>query len=150
MAGRCEDDTMGARGFTDAERLDEELGRWLRCEESLLVEMALTRHGYGVRLAFTLAWASEGVLRPDLDRREDRLTVEVLGVQRLHLEGGLTQVMLDQPEAIDWGLSDVSLLRAEPCPAGLQLQVLWEGERRIVIEAQSASVMGPEDAPSLS
>ncbi|PWN03039.1 hypothetical protein DJ010_11770 [Nocardioides silvaticus] len=140
---------MGGAGFTVAARLDDELRRWLRCEESLLVEMALTHHGYGVRLGFNLTWASEGVLRPDLDSREQRLTIEMRGVQRLHMEGGLSQRMLDYPEAINWGLSEVSLLRAEPCAAGLQLQVLWEGERRIVIDAQSASVIGPDGVPSL-
>jgi hypothetical protein len=139
---------MGTTGFQEAARLDDELRRWLHCEESLLVETALTHHGYGVRLAFNLTWASEGVLRPDLDSREQRLTIEMHGVQRLHMEGGLTQAMLDHPENINWGLSEVASLRAAPCPDGLQLQVLWEDDRSIIIDAQSASVTEPEVAPS--
>jgi hypothetical protein len=139
---------MGTAMFREAAGLDDELRRWLRGEESLLVEMALTHHGYAVRLGFNLSWLSEGVLRPDLGKREQRLTIEMHGVQLLLMEGGLTQSMLDHPEAINWGLSEVSLLRAQPCAAGLQLQVLWEDERRIVIDAQSASVTEPEDAPS--
>lgn len=146
---QCRMADVGTVMFRDAAGLDAELQRWLRCEESLLVEMALTHHGYSARLAFNLTWASEGVLRPDLDKREQRLTIEMQGVQRLHLEGGLSQSMLDHPEAINWGLSEVSLLRAQPCAAGLQLHVLWEDERSIVIEAQSASVTEPEDVPPL-
>ena len=140
---------VGTVMFREPAGLDAELERWLlRGQESLLVEMALTHHGYSVRLAFNLTWASEGVLRPDLDKREQRLTIEMHGVQRLLMEGGLSQSMLDNPEAINWGLSEVSLLRAAPCAAGLQLQVLWEGERSIVIDAQSASVIKPENAPA--
>ncbi|WP_148613299.1 hypothetical protein [Nocardioides rubriscoriae] len=137
---------MGTTAFREAAGLDNELSRWLHCQESLLVEMALTHHGYAVRLAFNLTWASEGVLRPDLDTREQRLIIEMHGVQRLHMEGALSPAMLDHPEAINWGLSEVAQLRAETCLAGIQLQVLWENERSIVIDAQSASVTEPEDA----
>ena len=131
--------------FREAAGLDAELERWVRCEESLLTEMALTHHGYAVRLAVNLTWAAEGVLRPDLDQREQLLIIEMQGVQRLHMEGGLTRSMLDHPEVISWGLAEVALLRAHPCPAGLQLDVLWENERRIVIDAHTATVTRPKD-----
>ena len=117
----------------------------MRLEESLLVEVALTHHGYSVRLVFDLTRTSEGALRPDLNERGQRCTVEMHGVQRLQLEGGLSQSMLDQPEAINWGLSEVALVRAEASAVGLQLQVLWEGKRNVVIDAGSAEVTGPED-----
>ena len=41
------------------------------------------------------------------------------GVQRLQLEGGVNQDMLEHPEAINWGLSEVSLVRAEASADGL-------------------------------
>lgn len=141
---------VGTAVFREAAGLDTELERWLRCEESLLIEMALTHCGYAVRLAFNLTWAAEGVLRPDLDKREQRLTIEMHGVQRLHMEGALGQAMLDHADDVNWGLSEVALLRAEPCPGGIQLQVLWEDSRSIVIDAQSASVTEPAAGPSLS
>jgi hypothetical protein len=129
--------------FRDGELLDGELLRWLRLEESLLVEMAQTHHGYSFRLVFKL-WDVPGFLRSDLPKGAHHLTVEMQGVQRLRLEGGLSQVMLEHPEGIDWGLSEVALVRAEPSSYGLQLQVLWEGERQIVIDAASAYVLNPE------
>ncbi|QYJ03167.1 hypothetical protein KUV85_12580 [Nocardioides panacisoli] len=137
---------MDTATFHEAAALDHELRGWLRGQESLLVEMTLTRHGYGLRLGFDLARLSDGVLRPDLDTREQRLTIEMEGVQRLLMEGGLTTSMVRHPEAIDWGLSEVAVLRAQPCTAGIQFQVLWEGERRIVVDAHSARVAGPADA----
>ena len=146
---QCRMADVGTVMFREAAGLDAQLERWLRCEESLLVEMALTHHGYAVRFAFNLTWASEGVLRPDLDKREQRLTIEMQGVQRLHMEGGLSQSMLDHPEAINWGLSEVDLVRAEECPNGVRLQVLAPNNRSIVIDAQSASVTEPQDAPPL-
>ena len=57
---------MTTTSFRDAERLDAELHRWLRLEESLLIEMTLTHHGYSVRLVFDLTRTSEGGLRSDL------------------------------------------------------------------------------------
>lgn len=131
--------------FREAAGLDAELERWVRGEESLLTEMALTHHGFAVRLALNLTWAAEGVLRPDLDQREQLLIIEMEGVQRLHMDGGLTRSMLDNPEGINWGLAEVALLRAHQCPAGLQLNVLWENERRIVIDAHTATVTRPKD-----
>lgn len=137
---------MDTAMFREAAALDDQLRGWLRGQESLLVEMALTRHGYALRLGFKLAWLSEGVLRPDLETREQRLTIEMEGVQRLVMEGDLTPSMVHHPEAIDWGLSEVAVLRAQPCAAGIQLRVLWEGERHIVVDAHSARVTGPADA----
>jgi hypothetical protein len=135
--------------FRDAAGLEAELERWVRCEESLLVELALTHHGYALRLAFNLTWASKGVLCADLGQREQRLTIEMQGVQRLHMEGGLTQSMLDHPERINWGLSEVDLVRAEECPDGVRLQVLATHDRSIVIDAQSASITEPQGSPPL-
>ena len=136
---------MATETYRDAAGLDAELERWRRAEEALLVEMSLVHHGYVLRLVFDLVRTDDGVLRTDLDEHEARLTIEMVGVQRLHMEGDLTASMLDHPELIDWGLSEVAALRAGPSGTGLQLQVRWEGDRRIVVDARSARVTGPGD-----
>jgi hypothetical protein len=64
-------------------------------------------------------------------------------VQRLHMEGGLSRVMLEHGDRIDRGLSEVAHVRAQPCDDGVQLRVLWEGERHVVIDAMWADVTTP-------
>ena len=58
-------------------------------------------------------------------------------------EGGLSGAMLEHGARIDWGLSEVAEVRAQPCDDGVQLRVLWEGERQIVIDAKWAEVTPP-------
>jgi hypothetical protein len=134
---------VGSVRLEGAAELEHELGRWHRLEEWLLVGLALTHHGYSVRLDFDHIWASDGVVRPDLAQTERRVTIEMHAVQRLHVEGGLSRAMLDHPGRIDWGLSEVAQVRAQPCDDGVQLRVLWEGERQIVIDAKWAEVTPP-------
>ncbi len=97
---------MESARVEDAADLERELGRWDRLEECLLVGMALTHHGYSVRLDFDHIWASEGVIRQDLAQTERRVTIEMHAVQRLHIEGGLSRAMLEHRDRIDWGLSE--------------------------------------------
>lgn len=140
-----EDEAVDPLRFNDAVSLERELSRWHHLDECLLIEMALTQFGYGVRLAFNHIWASEGHVRPDLDQREERVIIELSAIQRLVLEGGLSQHMIDHPDRINWGLSEVATVHAEPCEAGLRLLLLWEQDRKIVIEARWADVVPPSN-----
>lgn len=134
---------MDSLRFNDAASLELELSRWHHLDECLLLEMTLTQFGYGVRLTFDHIWASDGHVRQDLGQREERLVIELSAVERLLLEGDLTKAMIDHPEAINWGLSEVAGVRAQPCEAGLRLLLSWESDRKIVIDAKWADVLRP-------
>ena len=50
----------------------------------------------------------------------------------MHLDGRLTSAMLDEPDAIDWGLSEIASVTAVPkrLPddrVGYEVAVSWEG-----------------------
>lgn len=128
----------------DAANLEVELGRWHHLDECLLLGLSLTHFGYSVRLDFNHIWASERRIRPDLSEREERVHIELHAVQRLHLEGGLSHQMISHPEQINWGLSEVATVRAESCDVGLRLLLLWENQRRIIIDAMWAELTLPD------
>lgn len=134
---------MDTLRFVNAAELYTELERWHHLGECLLLELSLIRFGFGVRLVFDNIWAAEGRVRDDLGEREERLVIELMGVQRLVLEGNLSQEMIDDPDEINWGLSEVAQVRAVPCAAGLRLRLSWEDDRSIVVEASWADVLRP-------
>lgn len=122
----------------------EEINGWLAATgglgEALLDELSLTRHGYSVHVAFMPVVVREG--RRVLDQ-STRVTFELEGVLDLHLRGALTQGMLENPEAINWGLSEVALVKLAPVAEGIRFDVRWEGDRRIHVFCARVSLLVP-------
>ena len=63
----------------------------------------------------------------------------------MHLDGRLTSAMLDEPDAIDWGLSEIASVTAVPkrLPddrVGYEVAVSWEGERSLRILAAGIAI----------
>lgn len=67
------------------------------------------------------------------------------GVQELSLPGALTPRMLEHPERINWGLSEVARVRVAPSDDGVRFEALWEGERRVEIQCRRATLTVPEE-----
>ncbi|MFC7360800.1 hypothetical protein [Nocardioides astragali] len=101
-------------------------------EESLLSGLMLTHHGYSVELRF------EHLRRGKPVPETAQVTIVMEAVETLHLTGGLSQTMLEHPERINWGLSEVAQVTAYPAAAGVGFLVAWEGEREIRVEAARA------------
>ncbi|MEI2809997.1 MAG: hypothetical protein V9F00_07300 [Nocardioides sp.] len=109
--------------------------------ESLMKELCLVNHGYSVRIVFSVIVDPEGrVLDEPLD-----VGVDLAGVQRLTLKGGLTARMLEHPEEIGWGLSEVALVRVTSANGDVRFEALWEGNRRIEVVCRQATLVAPED-----
>ena len=111
--------------------------------EALMHELYLANFGYSVHVGFqAIVRDSDGhVLDQSLD-----VGFDLEGVQKLVLEGGLTRAMLEHPERINWGLSEVARVRVTPSEHGVQFEALWEGgERRVEIHSRRAILTAPGD-----
>lgn len=108
--------------------------------ECLLIAFSSCKFGYSVEFQLNQIWADRDVLRPDLDDRIDLVRLCFCGVQRLEFIGGLNSYMLQHPEYINWGLTEVSWVQVEPSSAGeneaalMKISFLWESQRRIEVE----------------
>jgi hypothetical protein len=125
----------------------EGISRWLEhsgaLSEALLKKLCLVNYGYSVHVEFSMIVDAEGrVLDDPLD-----VGLDLDGVQRLTLEGGLTTRMLEHPEEIGWGLSEVALVRVVPSDDGVRFEALWEGERRVEIQCRQATLTAPGEQP---
>ncbi|GAB3700224.1 hypothetical protein [Mariniluteicoccus flavus] len=125
----------------------EEINDWLpqvdNLWESLMDELSLTHFGYSVRVVFTLVIDRNGrVLEEPF-----QVTFDLEGVQDLSLHGALTPRMLEHPERINWGLSEVARVRVTPSDDGVCFEVLWEGERRVEVTCRQATLTLPGQQP---
>jgi hypothetical protein len=111
-------------------------------EEAILTEMRTDRFGYTVRLFFILPVGAACA-----GDRERRVRIDLDGVHRLLLEGGLTQQMLQFPEDIDWGLGEVAAVQVGTDEGAVRVDVVWEGERKIELIAHRVQVVDLDDDP---
>ena len=121
----------------------EDISQWLErsgaLSEALMRELCLVNYGYSVHVEFRAIVDAEGhVLDDPMD-----VELDFVGVQRLTLSGGLTTRMLEHPEEISWGLSEVALVRVDPSDEGIRFEALWEGERRVDIQCRKAILTVP-------
>ncbi|WP_109508451.1 hypothetical protein [Nocardioides speluncae] len=128
----------------------EEISRWLEqgggLAESLMRELRLDKFGYSVHIAFSVIVDAAGrVLETPLE-----LALDLDGVQQLTLRSGLTPRMLEHPDEIGWGLSEVALVRVASSDVGVRFEALWEGERRIEVECRRATLEVVQTPPKVS
>lgn len=103
-------------------------------------ELRLVSNGYSVHVEFRVIIDPNGrVLDEPID-----VGIDLEGVQRLTLMGGLTARMLEYPEDVDWGLSEVAQVRVASSGDDVRFDALWEGERRVEIECRRAGLTVPD------
>lgn len=125
----------------------EGISRWLEqfgaLSEALMKELCLVNYGYSVHVEFSVV--------VDLGGRvlDDPLHVgfDLDGVQSLTLVGGLTSSMLEHPENINWGLSEVARVRVASSDDGIRFEARWEGERLIEVHCRQATLTAPGEQP---
>lgn len=125
----------------------EAISSWLErsgaLSEALMKELCLVNHGYSVHMEFSVIVDPDGrVLEEPLD-----VGVDLDGVQQFALTGGLTTAMLEHPEEIGWGLSEVAQVRVASADVGVRFEALWEGARRIEIHCRRATLTVPAGHP---
>lgn len=120
--------------LADARSLSDALRDFHNLEECLLLSLRLTHYGYTAELRF------EHLRRGRQVPETAFVTVTMEAVSALRLVGDLSTSMVDHPENINWGLSEVALVDAYQATSGIGLKVAWEGERSITVEAVRASI----------
>jgi hypothetical protein len=122
----------------------EDINDWLaqadNLWESLMDELSLTDFGYSARAVFTLVIDRNGRVL----EQPSQVTFDLEGVQELSLHGALTPRMLEHPELINWGLSEVARVRVAPVEDGVRFEALWEGERKVEIHCRRATLTTPQ------
>ena len=115
--------------FVESDSLNTALQAVDNLGECLLSALTLTHHGYSVELQFEHLRQGRSVPETAV------VTVVMKAVQELHVNGYLSQRMVDHPDEINWGLSEVAWVTGYPAAAGVGLRVAWENEREITVEA---------------
>ena len=127
-------------------RLDTfgEIESWLSetgaLSEALLDESSLTEFGYSAHVVFTRLIDRNGRL---LDE-PSQVTFDFEGIHDLTMQGALTPRMLAHPEEINWGLSEVALVRVSSSEKGFRFEALWEGDRKIAVTCERATLTTPD------
>ena len=141
------------RGMS-AEAIDAVLRSLGFLGESLLGDVRWRRYGYSVELIFNYVWDRGGRIRPDVEGTPWLVTISCEGVERLTVKGGLSDAMKREPNQIGWGLSEVAVVRAEPCSVldgiGVAVTASWESDRELRVEAVSATIDLPPELVDLS
>jgi hypothetical protein len=129
--------------LSDAAEIRRALQRFRDFGECLLHELRLIAHGRDAELVFHYIWddsdrSDSGVLE------EPRVvTMTLTLVETLVFNGALNHAMIAAPENINWGLSEVALVKLAstsdlPTAGGEhavfhRLVIAWESDRRIEI-----------------
>ena len=98
--------------------------------ECLLRELRLVRFGLSLELTF------DCVAGPNDQSESVTLVLDLL--HELHLTAAIPQGLLEEPDQVDWGLSEVALVELaagteapDQDPPRHRLRVLWEDDRKI-------------------
>lgn len=120
-----------------------EISGWLvesgDLSEALFAELSLTRFGYSAHAVF------EQIINPDgrALNAPRRVIFEFEAIHNLSLFGALTPRMLAHPEEINWGLSEIALVRVARAEFGVRFEALWEGERKVEVTCQRLTLTTP-------
>lgn len=119
--------------------------------ECVLDEVCWHHHGTIIDLVFEYIWTDEASVRPaHLPSVQKTLRFHV--VQEFHVCNGLTVDTSLRPDALNWGLSEVAVVRLLdeetflvpysrlPVPVH-HLRCLWEGERKIDLVFSTLEVL---------
>jgi hypothetical protein len=127
----------------DSRNISELLEKYHNFDECVLVDIDWRDYGLTVDLAFNYIWQENGTIRANLDA-EEIVILRFKLVQELHVIGALNEAKITQPEAVDWGINTVALVKMEEKEEFLNkyrnfsipfhhVAVRWEYERRIDI-----------------
>ena len=123
------------------EGISQWLGQSGNLFEALMDEVSFVHFGYSARVVFSIVVDLDGI-----PLKEYRSVVfDLEGVQHLMVNGGLNPYMLEHPEEINWGLSEVARVRVTPSETGVKFEAIWEDERRVEVDCHRAALTVPEE-----
>ncbi len=131
-------------------KFKNELSRYKFLQECILTSINFSNQLTDVELSFNYIYDKDGKLRSDLDRNQI-VTIKLGLVQVFKIEGNLNYHQLSNPEMINWGLNEISIIKVLDNSTLLKehislsaklfhLEVLWETNRRIDIIFNSMKI----------
>ncbi len=104
--------------------------------ESLLTNLSLENHGYSVEIVLRRITDRVGRLLEE----ESDVVIRLDAVEELSLLGSLNAVMVENPDRINWGLSEVSTVTLAPEGNAYRLHIRWEDDRKIEVLSHRVSM----------
>lgn len=130
--------------------IKEALSRYRFLQECVLTSINFSDQLTGVELSFNYIYGNDGALRSDVDRNQI-VTLKLSLIQAFRMKGGLNANQLLNPEMINWGLNEVSIVKILDNSSLLKecinlnvklhhLEILWETDRSIDIIFNSMKI----------
>lgn len=116
--------------ITSIETIQQLLATENNLSEALMTGLRLTNHGYSARLQFEVFIGADG----NVIAEPFRIVFDLEAVQRMELVGALDEAMVRRPELINWGLSEIALVKLVEVGDGFRFIVQWFDERRVDID----------------
>lgn len=105
-------------------------------QECILENISFHDYGTTIVLTFNYIWSNDFKVRPNLDEKQI-MNLRFSSVNRFVIDNELSDSVINQPEMINWGFNEISkinLLETTCSSNFLQVEILWETKRRILIE----------------
>jgi hypothetical protein len=113
------------------------LAKYQDFQECVLLDVRWRQWGFSLELVFDYIWKEKDVLRENLDI-EEKVVLKFSAVQEFHASYKWNDFIFSEPEVIDWGSGEISLIRLEESESFLgeyrsrpvpfhHAAVLWEG-----------------------
>jgi hypothetical protein len=128
----------------DIAAVDRRLAEWKFFEECLVHDVRPIKFGFGLDLVVNHVWSDGGAVRPDVLEVPRLVTLRLLGLESLQFTGALTASMRRDPDAINWGLTEISRIVTITGLPSLGLSVEWEGDRQLTAQFMEMEFIVPD------
>lgn len=105
-------------------------------QECVLENIIFDHYGTTVILWFDYIWSKNCDIRENLDEKQI-IKLKFSSVNRFVIENELSKSVLEKPEMINWGFNEISkinMIQTHNSSQFLQMEILWETKRKILIE----------------
>ena len=128
---------------TDYIGIDRQIKALNDLQESILLDVVWKDYGTTIELHFNSVLRSQNDVGTDVEK-EKLVVLRFYSVQELLVRNFLNDSMLIDPSQLNWGLSEISMVKLERNSKALayyespiiplnHVVILWEGERKIDI-----------------
>ena len=105
-------------------------------QECILEDIFFYDYGTTIVLLFDYIWSNDFDIRENLDEKQI-IKLKFSSVNRFVVENDLSKAVIARPEMINWGFNEISIMNLIETPNSsqfLQMEILWETKRKILIE----------------
>jgi hypothetical protein len=111
-------------------------------QECILENISFYDYGTTIVLTFNYIWSNDFKIRPNLDEKQI-MKLRFSSVNRFVIDNELSNSVIDEPKMINWGFNEISkinLIGTTNSSNFLQVEILWETKRKILIEFSNMDI----------